>query len=279
MIAVIGAGIMGTGIALDFALNGYNVVLIDISEEVLNTAKSKLRSDLRMVKMVKEQFQQVTLEEVLGRIRFEIGLQSVAEANFVIENIPENWQLKEQLYKELNPLMKKDMTLAINTSCIEIAKVATCFNHPDRVIGAHFMNPVPLKKMVEVIKSPLTEEDTLADMKKTLATLGKKAIVVNDKPGFVSNRVSHLYMNEAAMLLEEQVASAADIDQIFTLGYGHAMGPLATADLIGIDTVVNSLEVLYDSYKDNRFMCCKLLREMVGKGLLGRKSGEGFFKY
>jgi 3-hydroxybutyryl-CoA dehydrogenase len=279
MIAVIGAGIMGTGVALDFALNGYNVVLIDIIEEVLNNAKSKLRSDLRMVKMVKEQFQHVTLEEVLGRVSFEIGLQSIAEATLVIENIPEDWQLKAQLYKELNPLMKKDTTLAVNTSCIEIGKVAACFNYPDRVIGTHFMNPVPLKKMVEVIKSPLTGEETLADIKKTLSSLGKKAIVVNDKPGFVSNRISHLYMNEAAMLLEEQVASAADIDQIFTLGYGHAMGPLATADLIGIDTVVNSLDVLYDSYKDNRFMCCELLREMVGKGLLGRKSGEGFFKY
>jgi 3-hydroxybutyryl-CoA dehydrogenase len=167
----------------------------------------------------------------------------------------------------------------VNTSCISITKIGAITKRPDRVVGTHFMNPVPMMKAVEVIKGFYTSEKTIQRTKDLLTSLNKEGIVVNDFPGFVSNRISHLMMNEAAFIVQDQVADIKTVDEIFKKCYSHKMGPLETADLIGIDTVVESLQVLYDSYQDPKFRCCPLLKKMVDAGLLGRKSGRGFYEY
>ncbi|MCU0290023.1 MAG: 3-hydroxyacyl-CoA dehydrogenase family protein, partial [Acidobacteria bacterium] len=221
----------------------------------------------------------LTIDDILAKITFTAGYEGFANVDLVIENIVEEWEAKKSLYSQLDNVCKADTVYAVNTSCISITKIGTLMAKPDKVIGAHFMNPVPLKKIVEVIRGFHTSEETVVTMKEFLKTLGKSGVVVNDFPGFVSNRVSHLYMNEAAYLVQDGVAGPKEVDMIFTHGFGHKMGPLATADLIGLDTVVKSLEVLYQSYQDPKFRCCPLLKKMVDAGLLGKKSGKGFFQY
>ncbi|WP_242655185.1 3-hydroxyacyl-CoA dehydrogenase family protein [Clostridium cellulovorans] len=167
----------------------------------------------------------------------------------------------------------------VNTSCISITKIASLTKRPDKVIGTHFMNPVHIKTAVEAIKGFYTSEETIEKTKELLSKMGKEMIIVNDLPGFVSNRISHLFMNEAAFVVQDQVAAPAEVDAIFKKCYGHVMGPLETADLIGLDTVVDSLEVLYESYQDPKFKCCPLLKKMVDANLKGRKTGKGFYDY
>jgi len=277
-VAVIGAGVMGCDIALDLSCYGYRVILKDLEEETLKKAEKKIGRDFKMVKMMKKGIT-ATPEEILERITFATGYENFDTVDFVIENIIEDWQAKKNLYKELRDVCKDHIIYGVNTSCISITKVGALMPEPSRVIGMHFMNPVPLKKIVEVIRGFHTSEETVEDVKEFLKTLGKKGIIVNDFPGFVTNRVSHLYMNEAAYLVQDGVAGPKEIDMIFTQGFGHKMGPLATADLIGLDTVVQSLEVLYESYQDSKFRCCPLLKKMVDAGLTGKKSGKGFFEY
>ena len=199
--------------------------------------------------------------------------------DLVIENIIEDQKVKIELYKELDKICGTNTIYFVNTSCIPITKIASCVSKPENVIGVHFMNPVPLKEMVEVIKGYYTSETIIEKTKEFLKSIGKISVVVNDYPGFVANRLSHLFMNEAAFLVQDQVATPAEIDMIFKKGYGHKSGPLETADLIGLDTVVNSLAILYESYQDSKFRCCPLLKKMVDAGLLGRKSGKGFYNY
>ncbi len=277
--AVIGAGVMGMGVALNLALYGFEVILIDNDESVLQDVPQKISADFRMVKMMGHKMKELDLQQVLNRIHLSCEYTMLGNAAVIIENISEDWSKKECLYRGVRDILHPDAIIAINTSCNSITKVAACFVRPENVIGAHFMNPVVLKDLVEVIRGYHTAEKTIEKLRAFLAGIGKKAVVVNDLPGFVSNRLSHLFMNEAAFLVQDQVAVPRDIDLIFTAGYGHAMGPLATADLIGLDTVVQSLTILYDSYQDPKFRCCPLLVKMVQAGLLGRKSGQGFFTY
>lgn len=278
-IAVIGGGVMGRGIALQLAMFNYSVLLIDNQDNALQQAKKHIPDDLRLAKMMLPSLREKQIEKILEAITFTRNISAVKEAGMIIENIPENWELKRSLYHQLDTLVRKDSIIAINTSCIPITQIAGCLSVPGRVVGAHFMNPVPLKEIVEIVKGYHTTDMTIDRLKYFLATIGKKSIIVNDVPGFVANRLSHLFMNEAAFLIQDQVATAADIDLMFTKGYGHTMGPLATADLIGLDTVVNSLEILYNNFQDPKFRCCPLLKKMVHAGLLGRKSGYGFYKY
>lgn len=278
-IAVIGAGIMGTDVALDLASYGYSVILNDLDNDTLEKAREKINKDFKLFKMMKKELKALTIDDILAKITFTVGYDGFDRVDLVIENIVEEWEAKKTLYPQLSSVCKADTIYAVNTSCISITKVGTLMANPDKVIGAHFMNPVPLKKIVEVIRGFHTSEETVAAMKEFLKTLGKNGVVVNDFPGFVSNRVSHLYMNEAAYLVQDGVAGPKEVDMIFTHGFGHKMGPLATADLIGLDTVVKSLAVLYESYQDPKFRCCPLLRKMVDAGLLGKKSGKGFFQY
>ena len=199
--------------------------------------------------------------------------------DLVIENISEVYEDKKKAYKELVHVCREDVIYGVNTSCISITKIAALTPRPENVIGMHFMNPVPLSKMVEDVRGYHTSNETVEQTKRFVTTLRKTSVIVNDFPGFVTNRVMMLTINECVYLLYDQVAEARDVDNIFKLGFGHKMGPLATADLIGLDTVLNSLLVLYESYNDPKYRPCPLLRKMVDAGLLGKKSGKGFFNY
>ncbi|MCK4765140.1 MAG: 3-hydroxyacyl-CoA dehydrogenase family protein [Candidatus Aminicenantes bacterium] len=278
-IAVVGAGVMGSDIALDLSCFGYNVILKDLDNETLEKAEDKIEKDFKMVKMMKKDIKALSSSDILGNITFTTSYEDFAGVDFLIENIIEDWEQKKALYLELQKVCREDIIFGVNTSCISITKIGALMPYPEKVIGMHFMNPVPLKRIVEVIRGFHTADETVESVKAFLKTLGKRAVVVKDFPGFVTNRVSHLFMNEAAFLVQDQVAEPAAIDLIFTQGFGHKMGPLATADLIGLDTVMQSLDVLYESYQDPKFRCCPLLRKMVDAGLLGRKSGKGFFEY
>lgn len=278
-IGVIGAGVMGRGVAQSFAQAGHKVILVDISEEVLDTAAEEIYNQIRMLMLFKKVEGLEPPEIILERIHRTTSLEELREADIIVENVNEQWEVKKEVYVQIDPICQEDCIYLINTSCISITKIAALTKRPDRVIGTHFMNPVPLKSAVEVIKGMDTSEQTIEVVTELLSSIGKETILVNDYPGFVSNRISHLFMNEAAFVLQDQVASAREVDDIFVKCYGHTMGPLETADLIGLDTVMDSLDVLYESYQDPKFRCCPLLRKMVHAGRTGRKSGEGFYSY
>ncbi|MCP4156715.1 MAG: 3-hydroxyacyl-CoA dehydrogenase family protein [bacterium] len=278
-VAVIGAGIMGSDIALDLASYGYPVLLKDLDKDILEKAEAKMRKDFKMFKMMKKDLKSVSIDDILEKVTFTTTYDGFDKVELVIENIVEEWEAKKALFLQLDKICTAGTLYAVNTSCISITKVAALMEAPDKIVGAHFMNPVPLKKIVEVIRGFHTSDESVENLSDFLKTIKKKAIVVNDFPGFVTNRVSHLFMNEAAFLIQDGVAGPKEVDTIFTQGFGHKMGPLATADLIGLDTVVKSLDVLYESYQDSKFRVCPLLRKMVDAGLLGKKSGKGFFEY
>ncbi len=278
-IGVVGAGTMGIDISIDLALHNINSVLVDISEEILENAKAEIRRIVRLAPLLDAKLPRMDVDAVLERIKFTTALEDVGNCDFIVENVTEDWKIKEKVYQQLNIICNPEVIFAANTSCISITKIAGAANRPELVIGIHFMNPVYLKKTVEAIKGYHTSEDCIAATKSFLKQIEKTAVLVNDLPGFVSNRISHLFMNEAAFVVQDGVATPAQVDAIFKKCFGHKMGPLETADLIGLDTVVDSLEVLYQSYQDSKFRCCPLLRKMVDAGLLGKKSGQGFYSY
>ncbi len=278
-VGVIGAGTMGRGVAEAFATKGYQVVLVDCSEKALDEAKVDIRNITRFKILRTKDVNALKPDEVLENIVFTQELGLLKNAEFLVENVCEKWEVKAEIYPQIDEICPKDTIFAANTSCISITKIASLTRREDKVIGIHFMNPVEYINSVEVIKGYKTSEDTQESVQKILESIGKEAIVINDYPGFVSNRISHLMMNEAAFIIQDGVARPEEVDDIMKKCYGHTMGPLETADLIGLDTVVDSLDVLYDSFKDSKFRCCPLLRKMVDAGLKGRKSGEGFYKY
>ena len=203
----------------------------------------------------------------------------LSDVDFVVENITEKWELKKEIYPKLDEICAPGVVFAANTSAISITRLAALTNRPEQVLGMHFMNPVPMKPTVEVIRGWHTSDQTLDTALKLLADMGKEGIVVADAPGFVSNRVLMLTVNEAVHLVAERVATAEEIDRIFKSCFGHKMGPLETADLIGLDTILYSVEVLYESFNDGKYRPCPLLKQMVDAGLHGRKSGQGFYTY
>ncbi|MBN1294820.1 MAG: 3-hydroxybutyryl-CoA dehydrogenase, partial [Candidatus Latescibacteria bacterium] len=218
-------------------------------------------------------------DTAIDRIRFETSVDMLSDVDFLVENITEKPALKESLYRKIDYICKTECVFAANTSAISITRIASWTERQDKVIGMHFMNPVPLKPVVEVIRGWHTSDETVEMSETFLKLLGKKAVVVNDMPGFVSNRVLMLMINEAIWQVQDGVASAKDIDEIFRSCFGHKMGPLETGDLIGLDTILYSLEVLYESYCEDKFRPCPLLRKMVDAGLFGRKTGKGFYSY
>jgi 3-hydroxybutyryl-CoA dehydrogenase len=278
-IGVVGAGNIGTGVVTDLVLNGLNAVVADISDEALRKSETEVLKSIRFAPLFSKSLPKVSPEEAARRMTFTRDLKDLANCEMVIENVPERWEIKRPIYEELDAIMPAGICFGANTSCLSITRIAAATRRPEQVIGLHFMNPVHLKPTVEVIRGFHTSNRTLELLQILFGQLRKQAIVVEDLPGFVSNRISHVFMNEAAFVLQDQVASAEKVDQIFKQCFGHKMGPLETADLIGLDTVANSLDVLYESYHDPKYRCCPLMRKLVDAGHLGRKTGRGFHIY
>jgi len=278
-IGVVGAGTMGTGVTQLFAENGHEVVLVDMADHILETALADISRNIRFASLVRPGTPERPPEEVTGRILFTTDLKQLRHVDYLIENVTERWDIKRPLYDELDTLCPPEVPFGVNTSAIPITRVAATTSRADRVIGTHFMNPAHLKPTVEVIRGHHTSDETLARTRALLDGTGRRHVVVTDSSGFVTNRVLMLALNEAIFLLHEGVSSAPDIDRLFKECCGHAMGPLETADLIGLDTVLLSLEVLYDNFNDPKYRPCPLLRRLVDAGLHGRKTGQGFHSY
>jgi len=276
---VVGAGVMGSEVAQAAAQQGLPTVLVDVSAGALERARRTIAQNLRFQRVLGSSGRAADRDEVLGRITFTTSLEDLAKADFVVENVTEDWEIKRGVYSKIDRICRPEVIFAANTSVIPITKIGSTTLRPTQVIGTHFMNPVSQKPVVEVIRGHHTSEATVAATLAALRTLGKRGIVVRDSPGFVSNRVLMLTVNEAVFLVHETVASAEEIDDIFRSCFGHKMGPLETADLIGLDTVLRSIELLYEQFCDPKYRPCPLLRRMVEAGLHGRKSGEGFYHY
>ena len=277
-ISVIGSGTMGNGIAQTFALFNFNVRLYDINSENLKKGEQTILKNLqRMVN--KEKITESEAENTVGNIKYTSDFDSILNADLVIEVVSENFKLKKSIFKELDLKCPKNTIIASNTSSISITKLAEATTRKDKVIGMHFMNPVPIMKLVEVINSKYTSKET-TDMIITLSEqLEKIPLVVNDFPGFISNRILMPMINEAIESLDQGVADVKNIDGIMKLGMGHPMGPLQLADLIGLDVCKSILEVMLDGLKNPKYRPNKLLIELVNNGKLGIKSGEGFYDY
>ena len=276
-IGVVGAGVIGSGVAHALAAAGLNVLLHDSNPNALETAAQTIRRDARAYAMAYRTAPKPSA--VIGNIERTTDLEQMAGVELVIENAVESWDVKKQIYEALDGICDPTTILSVNTSTFMISSVAQFVRHPERVIGTHFMNPVPLKKMVEVVRGAGTSEATYRRCLELLEAMDKSAVTVGDSPGFVSNRVLMLTINEAIRTVEENVASAADVDRLFCGCFGHAMGPLATADLIGLDTIQLSLLSLKEQTKDSKFEPCDLLQTLVAAGRLGRKTGRGFHDY
>jgi 3-hydroxybutyryl-CoA dehydrogenase len=276
-VGVVGAGVIGASVADDVARNGHDVVLVDICADALQHARDDIRRNCRMSRMLTGVA--VEADEVLSRITLTESIAQLSDCQLVIENVTERWEVKNSVYKALDETCGETTIFIANTSAIPITQIGSMTNRPDRVVGVHFMNPVPMKRAVELIAGRLTSDDTLQRTNEFLATLGKAPIGVKDSCGFISNRVLMLTVNEAAFLVYEGVANAETVDQVFRECFGHPMGPLETADLIGLDTVRDSVEVLYDYFADPKFRPCPLLKELCAAGWYGRKAGRGFHSY
>lgn len=277
-IGVIGAGVMGVGLAHALAQSGLRTLLIDVSDSILQSALGQIRNNIRFQRLFQRN-QGSSPEEILGRIKVSADYDVLRDADFVIENVTEKLPAKTEVYRRLDSICPPRCVFAANTSAIPITRIGAMTRRPEQVLGMHFMNPVPMKTAVEVIRGYHTSDDTIAIATRLLGLMGKRAILVNDSPGFVSNRVLMLTINEAIFLVQERVATPEVVDDIFKNCFEHRMGPLETADLIGLDTILLSIEILYDEFKDNKFRPCPLLRQMVDAGLLGRKNGRGFYSY
>jgi 3-hydroxybutyryl-CoA dehydrogenase len=278
-IGVIGMGNIGSSVVIDLVLHGIQVVGVDVSLDKLERARVEILKGLRFAPLLSKHLPKVTSGEAIKRVNLTTSLEQVAACEFIIENVTEDWDIKRRVYETLDRVAAPPVCLGANTSCISITRIASVTKRPAQVVGMHLMNPVHLKSSVEVIRGHHTSDQTIEVVQQLFRQLNKQAIIVGDLPGFVSNRISHLFMNEAAFVLQDNIATAGQIDAIFKQCFGHKMGPLETADLIGLDTVTRSLDVLYEAYHDPKFRCCPLLRKMVDAGWLGRKTGRGFHVY
>lgn len=279
MVGVVGAGVMGLGVAQCFAAAGHEVVLTDPDTNALSSVPSRIWAGQRLQALLGDRSSPGRRDDLPRRIHRTGWLGELAGTEFVVECVPERRPLKEQVFRDLDQVCRPATILASCTSAIPIGLLGAVTGRPDRVIGTHFMNPAPLKKTVEVIRSPATSDDTLSRSLDLLVTIGKKAIVVADAPGFVSNRVLMITVNQAIAVVHEGTADAATVDEIFEDCAGYKMGPLRTADLIGLDVVLDSLLVLRNCTGSQLFEPCPLLIDLVRQGRLGRKSGRGLHDY
>lgn len=277
-LAVIGAGQMGSGIAQVAATAGLSVTLLDVSEDFARKGLAAVEKGLSRA-IEKGKLDPAEKDAVLVRIRIGADLSLASDADMAIEAVVENVDVKKDVFRKLDALLAPDAIIASNTSSISITRLAAATRRPGKVIGMHFMNPVPAMKLVEIISGQATSDETREVTWALAERMGKTPVAVSDYPGFVSNRLLMPMINEAAYCLMEGVASREDIDTVMRLGMNHPMGPLALADLIGLDTCLYIMEVLYEGFKDSKYRPCPLLRRMVDAGYLGRKVGKGFYTY
>jgi 3-hydroxybutyryl-CoA dehydrogenase len=277
-VAVLGAGTMGNGIAHVFARSGYDVILRDVEQPYLDRALETISKNLdREIK--KGKLAEAEKPTVLQRVRPTTDMAALARADFAVEAVPERLDLKLAVLRDADALLRPEVILASNTSSISVTTLAAATKRPERFIGMHFMNPVPMMALVEVIRALQTSDETFAATIALCEKLGKKPVAANDAPGFVSNRVLMPMINEAAFCVMEGVATAEAVDAVMKMGMNHPMGPLELADFIGLDVCVNILDVLYEGFGDPKYRACSLLRKLVAAGWLGRKSGRGFYTY
>lgn len=278
-VTVIGAGTMGNGIAHVFAQSGFNVTLVDIKQEFLDKALATIKSNLdRQVK--KAVITDADASATIGRITPSTDMAAAAKASdFIVEAATENYELKTKIFKTLDENAKEGVILATNTSSISVTMLAATTSRAERVIGMHFFNPVPVMKLIEIIRGIKTTDEVYATVKELSEKLGKTPVEVNDFPGFVSNRILMPMINEAIYCVMEGVAKPEDIDTVMKLGMAHPMGPLALADFIGLDVCLAIMNVLHDGLGDTKYRPCPLLKKMVAAGMLGKKSGQGFYTY
>ena len=277
-IGIIGSGTMGNGIAQVAARAGYEVIMRDVQDEFLERGMKAIDRSLQR-DVDKERLKADEKSEITSRIRTTTDIQSLSKASFVVEAVTENFEVKSSVFKDLDRITPPEAILASNTSSISITKLAAVTARPDKVIGMHFMNPVPVMKLVEVIRGMATSDETYEKVRGLTEKLGKTALDCNDSPGFVSNRVLMPMINEAIYTLYEGVATRESIDGIMKLGMNHPMGPLQLADFIGLDVCLAILNVLYDGFGDPKYRACPLLKRYVDAGWLGKKSGRGFYEY
>lgn len=280
-IGIVGAGTMGGEVMFQLSKFGYKGILIDLNEEIFDEARARIRNIGLMDAFMQNQGKSPagSNSDIFANISFSTDLNDLADCPIVIENVTEKFEVKKEVYNQLNEIISEDALVAVNTSATSITRIGALMKRPDKVIGIHFVNPVHLKPSVEMVRGQFTSEETISEAHEFLNTMEMKGILVNDFPGFVSNRVMLVYINEAIFCLQDQVATARKVDEIFRECLAHTMGPLETADLIGLDTILYSLEVLHNDFMDSKYRPAALLRKMVDANLLGRKTGEGFYKY
>jgi 3-hydroxybutyryl-CoA dehydrogenase len=277
-VGVIGAGTMGNGIAHVFARSGYSVILCDVEQRFLDRGIATITKNLDR-EVAKSKITAADKDAALGRIESVTNRAKLADCDFIVEAATEKFEVKAEIFRDLDRLARPDVILASNTSSISITKLAALTKRPDRVIGMHFFNPVPVMKLVEVIRGLATSQETFSETRNLALKLEKTPVEVNDAPGFVSNRVLMPLLNEAMYAVMEGVATVEAVDEVFKLGMAHPMGPLTLADFIGLDVCLDIMRVMLDGLGDPKYRPCPLLIKMVDAGWLGRKSGRGFYEY